>query len=308
MAAAGGSIVSEVADLAELDTLERLATGFSFTEGPIWHPEQYLLFSDMPQDVRRRWDPEQGITVAMSPANKCNGMTLTRGLSLLVCEHSTSSVVVEHPSGRREVLASHWGDRELNAPNDIVTGRDDSIYFSDPVYGRMPVDGIERDQDLDFQGLYRILPSGELQLLVDDFDQPNGLCFSPGYDRLYVNDTPRCHIRVFGVAENGSLRGGEVFHENIGTGIVGPTGEPEGGVPDGMKCDELGNVYCTGPDGIWVIEPGGSRLGVIPVPEIVANLNWGDSDWKTLYFAATTSIYRMRMRVAGHPEPYMQAG
>jgi gluconolactonase len=110
------------------------------------------------------------------------------------------------------------------------------------------------------------------------------------------------------MAENGSLRGGEVFHENIGTGVVGPTGEPEGGVPDGMKCDELGNVYCTGPDGIWVIEPGGSCLGVIPVPEIVANLNWGDSDWKTLYLAATTSIYRIRMRVAGHPEPYMQAG
>ena len=158
----------ELADLAELDTLERLATGFSFTEGPIWHPAQYLLFSDIPQDTRRRWDPERGITVAMSPANKCNGMTLTRGLSLLVCEHSTSSVVVEHPSGRREVLASHWGDRELNAPNDIVTGRDDSIYFSDPVYGRMPVDGIERDQDLDFQGLYRISRSGDLQLLAEN--------------------------------------------------------------------------------------------------------------------------------------------
>ena len=186
----------------------------------------------------------------MSPANKCNGMTLTRDLSLLVCEHSTSSIVIEPPSGRREVLASHWGDRELNAPNDIVTGLDDSIYFTDPVYGRMPVDGIERDQELDFQGLYRISPPGGLQLLVDDFDQPNGLCFSPGYDKLYVNDTPRCHIRVFDVAADGTLLGGRTFHDGIGTGVVGPTGVPEGGVVDGMKCDELGNVYCTGPGGI----------------------------------------------------------
>jgi gluconolactonase len=303
--------VPTVQDLAEPGTLERIATGFTSAEGPIWHPSgQYLLFSDMPGDVRRRWDPQNGITVIMSPANKCNGMTLTHDLSLLVCEHSTSRLMKEHASGEREVLASHWGDRELNSPNDVVTGADGSIYFSDPAYGRMPVDGIERDQELDFQGVYRITPAGELRLLADDFDQPNGLCFSPGYDKLYVNDTPRCHIRVFDVAgdgTDGSVGGGGIFHEGIGTGVVGPTGVPEGGVVDGMKCDELGNVYCTGPDGIWVIDPGGSRVGVIPVPEIVSNLNWGDPDWKTLYLAATTSIYRIRMRVAGHPEPYMRA-
>jgi gluconolactonase len=299
--------VPSLDDLAEPGSLERLASGFTSTEGPIWHPAgQYLLFSDMPDDVRRRWDPDRGVTVTMSPANKCNGMTLTRDLSLLVCEHSTSSVVIEHPSGRREVLASHWGDLELNAPNDIATGLDGSIYFTDPVYGRMSVDGIERDQELDFQGLYRISPAGDLQLLVDDFDQPNGLCFSPDYDKLYVNDTPRCHIRIFDVAANGTLLGGRIFHDGIGTGVVGPTGVPEGGVVDGMKCDELGNVYCTGPGGIWVIEPGGSCLGVIAAPEIVSNLNWGGPDWNMLYLAATTSIYRIRMRVAGHTEPYMQ--
>jgi gluconolactonase len=233
-------------------------------------------------------------------------MTLTRDLALLVCEHSTSSLVIEHPSGERGVLASHWEGRELNAPNDVVTGLDGSVYFSDPVYGRMPVDGIERDQELDFQGVYRISPDGQLQLLADDFDQPNGLCFSPGYDRLYVNDTPRGHIRVFDLAADGTLAGGAVFRDGIGTGRVGPTGVPEGGVVDGMKCDEHGNVYCTGPDGIWVFEPDGSRIGVIEVPEIVSNLNWGDADWKSLYLAATTSIYRIRMRVAGHPEPYMR--
>jgi gluconolactonase len=288
--------------------LERLASGFTTTEGPIWHPSgQYLLFSDMPADIRRRWDARSGARVVMRPANKCNGMTLTRGLALLVCEHSTSRLVIEHPSGEREVLASHWGDRELNSPNDVVTGLDDSIYFSDPAYGRLPVDGVERDQELSFQGVYRVVPTGELQLLADDFDQPNGLCFSPGYDKLYVNDTPRCHIRVFDVAADGTLKGGAVFRDGIGTGLVSPTGVPDGGVVDGMKCDELGNVYCTGPGGIWVIDPAGSRIGVIEVPEIVSNLNWGDPDWRTLYLAATTSIYRIRMRVAGHPEPYMQA-
>ena len=297
----------ELEDLAELSTLERLASGFTSIEGPIWHPAgQYLLFSDMPQDVRRRWDPEHGVQITMCPANKCNGMTLTRDLALLVCEHSTSSLVTERPDGTREVLASHWEDRELNAPNDVVTGLDGSIYFSDPVYGRMPVDGIERDQELDFQGVYRISPAGELQLLADDFDQPNGLCFSPGYDKLYVNDTPRCHIRVFDVAAGGTIAGGAIFHDRIGSGMVSPTGVPDGGVVDGMKCDEHGNVYCTGPGGIWVMEPGGSLIGVIAVPEIVSNLNWGDPDWKTLYLAATTSIYRIRMRVAGHPEPYMK--
>ena len=144
----------ELEDLAELSTLERLATGFTSTEGPIWHPAgQYLLFSDMPAGrPDGAGTREHGVQVTMSPANKCNGMTLTRDLSL-VCEHSTSSVVIERVHGTREVLASHWGDRELNAPNDVVTGLDGSIYFSDPVYGRMPVDGIERDQELDFQGV-----------------------------------------------------------------------------------------------------------------------------------------------------------
>jgi gluconolactonase len=225
----------------------------------------------------------------------------------VVCEHSTSSVMIERRSGQREVIASHWGEKELNSPNDVVTGTDGAVYFTDPVYGRRPVDGIERDQELDFQGLYRIVPGGELELLAGDFDQPNGLCFSPGYDKLYVNDTPRSHIRVFDVAADGSVTGGAVFHDRIGIGLVGQTGIPDGGVVDGLKCDELGNVYCTGPDGIWVFEPDGARIGVIQVPEIVSNMNWGDADWKTLYLAATTSIYRLRMRVTGHAEPYMLA-
>lgn len=295
--------------LVKAGSSQRIATGFTFTEGPVWHPtEQFLLFSDMPEDVRRRWDPVNGVVEAMRPSNKCNGMTYDADGSLLVCEHATSSLVRERVDGEREVLASHWGDRELNSPNDVCVGRDGSIYFSDPIYGRLPGDGVEREQDLDFQGLYRITPAGDLELLVDDFGQPNGLCFSPDYDLLYVNDTPRCHIREFRVEPGGGLAGGEVLVEGIGNGEVGPTGISDDGVPDGMKCDELGNLYCTGPDGIWVIAATGERLGVIEVPEIVANLNWGGPDWKTLYIAATSSIYQVEMHVAGHPEPYMAAG
>ncbi|MBS1868065.1 MAG: SMP-30/gluconolactonase/LRE family protein [Actinobacteria bacterium] len=295
-------------ELVEAGTLERLATGFGFTEGPIWHPDGHLLFSDMPQDVRRRWDPAGGISEAMRPSNKCNGMTLTRERDLIVCEHATSMLVCERSTGEREVLASHWGERELNAPNDVVVGADGSIYFSDPIYGRLPEDGVERDQELDFQGLFRVTPAGELELLADDFGQPNGLCFSPDFRTLYVNDTPRCHIRAFAVRADGSLAGGEVFHDGIGNGNVGPTGVSDDGVPDGMKCDEHGNVYCTGPGGVWAIAPDGTRIGTIEVPEIVANLTFGDADWKTLYLTATTSLYRLRMRVSGRMEPYMEDG
>jgi gluconolactonase len=167
-------------------------TGFTFTEGPIWHPrDHYLLFSDMPADVRRRWDPRNGTREVMRPSNKCNGMTYDADLNLIVCEHATSSLVRERPDGRREVLASHYNGVELNSPNDVCVHSDGSIYFSDPWYGRMPVYGVERPRVLGFQGVYRVPPGGgPVQLLVerDVFDQPNGLCFSPDEKKLYVNE------------------------------------------------------------------------------------------------------------------------
>jgi gluconolactonase len=151
--------------------VEQIATGFTFTEGPIWMPDGSLHFSDMPGDKRRRWHPDEGVTVLRDPSNKCNGMTLDNDGNLIVCEHVTSSVVRESPDGGRETLATHWGDQELNSPNDVIVARDGSIIFTDPTYGRMPGFGLERDQELDFQGVYRIpAGGGDLQLLVDDFD------------------------------------------------------------------------------------------------------------------------------------------
>src|SRR3954454_22043490 len=176
--------------------VETLGSGFTFTEGPIWHPRDgYLLFSDMPGDVRRRWDARGGVREVMRPSNKCNGMTYDADLNLIVCEHATSSVVRERPDGTRETLATHYRGVALNSPNDVIVARDGSILFSDPTYGRMPGFGVERPQELNFQGVYRIPPGGgELQLVADDFGQPNGLCFAPDETLLYVNDTERAHI------------------------------------------------------------------------------------------------------------------
>ncbi len=288
-------LVDEDADV------EQIATGFTFTEGPIWMADGSLHFSDMPGDKRRRWHPEDGVTVLRDPSNKCNGMTLDNEGNLIVCEHVTSSVVRERPDGESETLATHYQGKELNSPNDVIVASDGSIIFTDPTYGRMPGFGLERDQELDFQGVYRIpAGGGDLQLLVDDFAQPNGLCFTADESQLYVNDTDRAHIRVFDVGADHQLSNGRVFAENIGTADLA-----KGDLVDGMKLDEQGNVYVTGPEGVLVFSPGGEHLGTIKIPEPVGNLNWGDDDWQSLYIPASTSVYRVRMNVAGNRLGYM---
>jgi gluconolactonase len=282
----------------------QVGTGFTFTEGPVWHPiDHYLLFSDMPADVRRRWDAERGVVEARRPSNKCNGMTYDAGLNLIVCEHATSTLVRERPDGRREVLASHFEGQELNSPNDVCVRSDGSIYFSDPYYGRMPVYGVERQRQLGFQGVYRV-PSGggEPQLLVERrlFDQPNGLCFSPDEKLLYINDTVQTLIRVFDVALDGSISNGRIFASGIRSSL-------ERGVPDGMKCDQRGNVWVTAPGGVWVYAPSGDLLGKVRAPELVANLTWGGPDFGVLFLTATHSVYRIATKVGPRREPYMNA-
>jgi gluconolactonase len=283
--------------------LHRDATDCTFTEGPIWHPaDHYLLFSDMPADVRRRFGPE-GVTEVRRPSNKCNGMTYDASLNLIVCEHATSTLVREWPDGRRDVLASHFEGKELNSPNDVCVRSDGSIYFSDPWYGRMPVFGVERPRQLGWQGVFRVPPDGgsvELVVGSDDFEMPNGLCFSPDESRLYINDTARALIKVYDVARDGSLSNGRQFAE----GLHSPN---EPGRPDGMKCDERGNVWVTAPGGIWVFDPGGNLVGRLRVPEVVGNLCWGGKGWHTLYVTATTSLYAIETRVGPRVEPYMRA-
>jgi gluconolactonase len=284
--------------------LAQLATGFTFTEGPIWHPaDRYLLFSDMPADVRRRWDEKQGVAEVRRPANKCNGMTYDADLNLIVCEHATSMLMRERPDGRREILASHFEGQELNSPNDVCVRSDGSIYFSDPWYGRMPGFGVERPRQLGFQGVYRVPPGGGLQLLVarDLFDQPNGLCFSPDETLLYVDDTAKALIRVFDVAADGALAERGIFASGLRS-------ESEAGAPDGMKCDALGNVWATGPGGVWVYAPSGELIGRLLLPEPVANLAWGGADFRTLFLTASKSVYTITTKVAPRREPYMGRG
>ena len=290
----------------ENEIVSQLGSGFIFTEGPIWHPvENYLLFSDMPGDVRRRWD-SSGVREVMRPSNKGNGMTYDADLNLLVCEHSTSSVARFRPDGTREVLCSHFEGKELNSPNDICVKSDGSVYFTDPTYGRMEHFGVPRETQLGFQAVYRLPPGhkpGDEPQLVSDrymFGQPNGLCFSPCERWMWVNDTDQANIRMFDVASDGQLVNGRIF----ASGIEDST---KPGRPDGMKADEKGNVWVTAPGGVWVYSFHGILLGKIVVPELVANLHWGGENWDTLFMPSTTSLYSVKTKVKPRNEPFMNA-
>jgi len=275
-------------------SFEKIGTGFLFTEGPVWHPAgKFLLWSDMPGDHMRRWSARDGVTTFRKPCNMSNGLTYDREARLLACEHATSQVTLTRPDGTIVPIATHYQGRQLNSTNDIVCKRDGGIYFSDPPYGRMKFYGIERPQELDFQGVYRVGADPKSpDLLVDDFDRPNGLCFSLDERHLFINDTARKHIRVFDVTAGGTLQNGRVWAETKGD---------KPGAPDGMKIDSAGNVYCCGPGGIHVFEPGGALREVIETPERAANFAWGDDDHRSLFVTASTSLYRIRVAVPGLP-------
>jgi gluconolactonase len=272
--------------------VEQVATGFGFTEGPVWDKAgRQIIWSDMKDDHVRCWSTGRGVQTYRKPSNKANGNTYDSQGRLVSCEHGTSRVVREERDGTLTVLASHWQGKELNSPNDIVVKSDGAIYFSDPTFGRIREDvGIPRPLTLDFRGVYRIDPGGALSVVVDDFEQPNGLCFSLDERRLFINDTPRKHIRVFDVQPDGGIANGRVFGET--------TGEAPG-APDGMKLDSLGRLYCTGPGGIHVFDHDGRCLGVILTPERPTNMAWGDDDLRTLYITAQTSLYRARLETPG---------
>lgn len=278
--------------------LERVATECEFTEGPVWHPyEGFLIFSDIVGNRMYRWSPWDGVSVFRDPSHMANGNTYDRQGRLLTCEHATSRVT---RTGRRshsrrdgsiEVLASHYDGKELNSPNDVVVRSDGAVFFTDPNSGRQPRFGVPREQELPFQGVYRWDPDVDaLTLLVDDFAKPNGLCFSVDEGRLFISDSERFHIRVFDVEADGTLVAGRVWAEVSEEGV---------GVPDGMKVDREGTLYCCGPGGIHVFDAAADCLGVIRMPEYTTNLAWGDDDLRSLYVTAATSVYRLRVNVSG---------
>jgi len=273
-------------------SFEQLATGFLFTEGPLWHRrERYLLFSDMPADHLRRWSLKEGIVTFRKPCHQSNGLAWDRQGRLLVCEHATSRLTRTEADGQITVLASHYEGKELNSPNDLAVKSDGAIYFSDPTYGRMEYYGVPRNPELSFRGVYRIEPEERaLRLLADDFGQPNGLCFSRDERTLFVNDTERQHIRAFDVLPDGTLANNRVWGKTVGEAP---------GAPDGMKLDSQGHLYCCGPGGVHVFTSDAACLGVLRVPEYTANFCWGDDDLQSLFITASTSIYRIRLRIPG---------
>lgn len=301
----------EILDSRMLDLIdtgaefELLGTGFASTEGPVWVPGPdggYLLFSEVRADRRHRWD-EAGMREVAHPCSKGVGMTLDGTGRLLVCEHVTNSIVRMDAGGTgagREVLASHYGERELNSPNDVVVRSDGSIWFTDPPGGRTAAFGVERSRELDFQGVFRLHEEGSVELIADDFELSNGLCFSPDESRLYVNDTHRAQIRMFEVDAGGSVTAQGIFTAGL------TSGRSEDGWLDGMKCDEQGNVWVTGPYGLWVIDPDGRHLGILRTPQPVLNFHWGGADWSTLYFAGETAVFRLPTRTAGRRESFMR--
>ncbi len=272
--------------------VEELAGGFDFTEGAVWnHAEGCLIFSDMPGNVMRMWTAADGIQVFRQPSNMANGNTYDRQGRLITCEHATSRVTRTEHDGSIMALATHYDGKELNSPNDVIVKRDGSIYFSDPSFGRMEYYGVLREPELDVRGVYRLDPESDaLRLLVDDFDQPNGLTFSLNEQQLYINDTMRAHIRAFDVDADGGLSNGCVWAEL--------TGDREG-LADGMKIDTEGNLFTAGPGGVQVFAPDATCLGVIYVPQGVANFTWGDADLRSLFINAGTALYRTRVNVPG---------
>ncbi len=283
-------------DLIDADAeLTQLGTGCEFTEGPVWHAEgKFLLFSDIPANQMKKWTADEGITNFRVPSGKSNGLTYDKQGRLVTCEHANRRVSRTEADGTVVTIASHYEGKRLNSPNDVIVKSDGSIYFSDPPYGLTADYGVEGEQDLDFQGVYRLSPDGQtVTLLIDDFDRPNGLCFSPDESILYINDTERMHIRVFDVQSDGTIANGRIFAEEEG----------EDGVPDGMKIDVHGNIYLTGPGGIWIFDPTGEHLGVLQTPERAANLGWGGDDWSTLFITASTSLFSIQCKVAGIPVP-----
>jgi gluconolactonase len=271
--------------------------GTANVEGPLWWKEGgYLLFRGT--DLKRwKYAPGQGISVFKENTNAANGITRDPQGRLVACEAATRRVAREEKDGSMTVVASSFQGRRLNFPNDIVVKSDGAIYFTDPWTGPAAVQP-PGEADLTFAGVYRVSPDlGTLTLLVNDFLTPNGIAFSPDESVLYINDSARRHIRAFDVVPNGTLarQTDRVFAD---------LGGPEPGVPDGMKVDSAGNVFCGGAGALYILDSKGKKLGrIVHGYENTANVAFGGDDWKTVYFATRTSLGSFKVKIAGVPVP-----
>lgn len=290
--------------------IEKLAGGFLFTEGPIWVPRSedsdgYLLFSDPNNNVIYRWTPDGQLSIFMTKSGYrgvdigeygqpgSNGLTLDKQGRLTINQHGNRRVVRMEKNGQLTVLADHYDGKRLNSPNDLVYKSDGSLYFTDPPFG-LPKFYDDVRKELPYSGVFRASPDGkQVQLLTSDLKGPNGLAFSPDEKYFYVDnwDPQKKIIMRYGVKPDGTLSNGQVFFD-----MTSAEGED---ALDGMKIDQKGNLYVSGPGGLWIISPEGKHLGTIIGPEHPHNLAWGDDDGKTLYLCARTGLYRVRLNIAG---------
>ncbi len=277
--------------IVEAGEPQLLASGFVFTEGPLWVAEGYWLFVDVRTSHVYKLVPGGEVEVVRENSDQSNGMTYDMQGRILVCEMESRQVQRWESDGTLTPIATHWDGKRLNRPNDVICASDGSIYFTDPGI-RME----EHEKELDFFGVYRLGADGDLQPIIKDFDFPNGLALSPDEGTLYVANTrPDMHIRAFDVQPDGTVSNGRVFAELV-------SDAPEG-APDGMKVDTEGRVFCTGPGGCWVYGPSGEHLGTIVLPEVPANCAFGGDDYRTLFFTARTSVYSVRVTTPGVRPP-----
>ena len=282
-----------LAEIVESSEPEQLATGFQFTEGPLWHPDGYLLFVDIRTSRIFRLEPGGDPELFREDSGESNGMTFDAQGRLVVCEMINQRVTRREDDGSYTVLADSWNGQRLNRPNDVVGRSDGSLYFTNP--GRERLDPSQ--VDMQFNSVQRIMPGGSVDMIVPGIEYPNGIAFSPDESVLYVANTrPGQYILAFDVDGGGDVCGVSHFADM-------PSETATNGVPDGMKVDVEGRVYCTGPDGCWVFDPSGELMGIIRLPEYPANCGWGGPDNRTMFFTANTSVYSLRMTTPGTQIP-----
>jgi gluconolactonase len=273
---------------------ERLATGFVFTEGPLWHPDGFYYFVDIRKSILHRLTPGKPPELVRDDTGEGNGTTFDLQGRLVICEGGHRRVTRWSSDGRSEVLVDRYEGKRLNRPNDVVCKSDGSLWFTDPAL-RVPL----AEREVDHAGVYRIAPDGATTL-VADCEYPNGLAFSPDERTLYVANTRWTqYIHALELDAAGAVVRRRIFADM--------SSDETDGVPDGMKVDIEGRVYCTGPGGTWVFAPSGERLGIIRTPEVPANLAFGGPDLRTLLLTARTSVYSLRVKVPGQPHPWYRS-